>query len=167
MKDGAFEADLTGWSGLPAGTYWLKAYAQGGGTSTISGTVVDSDGGVVPGATVVVKDVATGTTYTDVTNGSGAFAVPALVAGTYTITVSLQGFKTAVIENVRVAPGTPATVQAVLTLGALQETVTVTSSSELINTQTATVASTLAEWESGRGKPPIGCPIELDRAQNG
>jgi hypothetical protein len=119
------------------------SYAQGGGTSTISGTVVDSDGGVVPGATVVIKDVATGTTYTDVTNASGAFAVPALVAGTYTITVSLQGFKTAVIENVRVAPGTPATVQAVLTLGALQETVTVTSSSELINTQTATVASTL------------------------
>lgn len=119
------------------------AHAQGGGTSTISGTVVDSDGGVIPGATVVVKDVGTGTTYTDVTNGQGAFSVPALVAGTYTVTVSLQGFKTAVVENVRVAPGTPATVQAVLTIGALQETVTVTSSSELINTQTATVSSTL------------------------
>jgi hypothetical protein len=119
------------------------AHAQGGGTSTISGTVVDPDGGVIPGANVVVKDVGTGTTYTDITNGAGAFSVPALVAGTYTVTVSLQGFKTAVIENVRVSPGTPATVQAVLSLGALEETVMVTSSSELINTQTATVSSTL------------------------
>ena len=79
------------------------AYSQGGSTSSVTGVVVDTAGGVVPGATVVVKSNATGTTFETVTNSSGAFSVPALDAGIYTVTVSLTGFKTAVVNDVRVA----------------------------------------------------------------
>ena len=82
------------------------AFAQ---TSSLSGVVVDSNGGVLPGVIVVVKSVATGTTYDSVTNTEGVFSVPALDAGAYTVTASLSGFKTAVVNDVRLAPGTTGT----------------------------------------------------------
>jgi hypothetical protein len=116
--------------------------AQTGATASISGTVVDTAGGAVPGVTVVVKNEA-GASFETVTNNGGVFSVPSLNAGTYTITVSLTGFKTAVVSDVRVQPGTPASVKVTLEVGQLEETVTVMSSAELINTQTATISSTL------------------------
>ena len=73
----------------------MLASGQGLSTSTLSGAVVDSDGGVIPGATVVVKNDATGVSNTVVTNGSGTFSVPSIASGTYTVTVSLLGFKSA------------------------------------------------------------------------
>ena len=106
--------------------------------------VTDTAGGVIPGASVVVTSNATETKFEAVSNSTGAFSVPALSAGTYSVKVSLAGFKTAVITDVRVQPGIPATVNATLEVGSLAETVTVTgASAELINTQTATVAATL------------------------
>ena len=78
-----------------------------------------------------------------VTDTDGRYQVTALGAGSYTVTASLSGFKTAVAKAVRVAPGQPVTIPLTLEVGSLSETVTVTSSSELINTQTATVSSTL------------------------
>ncbi|HEY0876733.1 MAG TPA: carboxypeptidase regulatory-like domain-containing protein [Vicinamibacterales bacterium] len=116
------------------------ASAQGA-TSSISGTVVDSAGGAIPGATVVVTNES-GASFDTVTNAEGVFNVPALAAGGYKVSVSLTGFKTAVID-VQVAPGTPAAVKAVLEVGQISETVNVSSSSELVNTQTPIVASTL------------------------
>ena len=70
--------------------------------------------------------------------------MPALPVGTYSITVSLAGFKTAVVTDVRVQLGIPTNVKATLEVGALKETVTVTgAAAELINTQTATVTATM------------------------
>ena len=112
-----------------------------GATASISGAVVDTAGGVVPGATVVVTNAA-GTKFEAVTNTEGIFSVPALAAGPYTVEVSLAGFKS-VRTEVRLQTGVPATVNVTLEVGSLTETVTVRSSSELINTQTATVAATL------------------------
>ena len=122
----------------------IPAYAQGGAASAISGVVQDSAGGVIPGATVVAKTDATGTTFQAVTSSSGTYNLPSLSPGIYTVTVSLQGFKTSIITDVRVQSGIPTTVNAVLTVGGVSETVTVTgASAALINTRTATVASTL------------------------
>jgi hypothetical protein len=103
--------------------------------------VTDTAGGAVPGAAVVVKNPA-GTSFETITNGEGIYNVPAITAGSWTVTVSLTGFKTSVIE-VRVAPGQPATANVTVEIGAISETITVQSSSELINTQTPTVAPTL------------------------
>jgi hypothetical protein len=129
------------------------AFAQGSSTSSISGTVMDTAGGAVPGVTVVVTNAA-GQSFETVTNAQGVFSVPALSAGTYTVTVSLTGFKTAVIPDVRVQPGTPAAVQVKLEVGQLEETVTVMSSAELINTQTATISSTLNADQINRMPTP-------------
>jgi hypothetical protein len=117
------------------------AFAQGIPTSSISGTVVDSSGGIIPGASVVIANQA-GVSVTATTNTQGVFSVPSLNPGVYTITVTLSGFKTAVLPDVRLS-NQPLDVRVELSVGALTETVTVTSSAELVNTQTATVAATL------------------------
>jgi len=119
------------------------AYAQGGASSSLSGVVVDSGGGVIPGATVTVKNNTLGTAIEAVTNETGIFSVPALDAGVYTVTVTLQGFKTAVVSNVRVATGSPANVRVTLEIGTLAETVVVQGTSELVQTQSAAVSSTM------------------------
>ena len=85
----------------------LPAFGQGGTTSTISGVAVDKDGGLVPGATVNIKNTATGRVFTTTTSGQGTFSVPALEPGTYTVSVSLSGFKTFATET-RLAIGTTA-----------------------------------------------------------
>jgi len=118
-------------------------HAQASVTASISGTVIDPAGGVLPGATVVVTEVASGTTYETVSNRTGTFSVPALNPGTYRVTVSLTGFKTSVTDNVRILPGVPTSIRATLEIGSFSETVVVKSSVELINTETATVTATL------------------------
>jgi hypothetical protein len=121
-----------------------SAYAQGAATSSITGVVSDAGGGVLPGATVVATSNATGTKFEAVSNASGAYAVPALSAGVYTVTVSVTGFRTAVISDVRVQLGIPTTLNATLGVGQLAETITVSGAgSELINTLTPAVAATL------------------------
>jgi hypothetical protein len=118
-------------------------YAQGASTSSISGVAVDSGGGVIPGASVVVANKATGEKFETYTSAQGVFSVPSLITGTYTVTISIEGFKTAVIENVVVNAGVPASVRATLEVGGLTEQVVVQSTAELLQTQSATVATTL------------------------
>src|SRR5690349_6267259 len=114
----------------------LDARAQGSSTASISGVVVDSGGGVVPGADVTITNNGTRETFTAVTSGQGVFSVPSLITGTYTVTVSLQGFKTVVLNNVIVNAGVPASVRAVLEVGGVSEQVVVQSNAALIQTQT-------------------------------
>ena len=90
------------------------AFAQG---QSLSGVVVDSGGGLIPGASVVARNNATGESFDAVTNAAGTFSFPAIAVGTYTVTVTLQGFKTAVVNDVRVLTATPASVKAVLEVG--------------------------------------------------
>ena len=86
------------------------ALAQGGSARTsLSGQVSDKTGGVIPGASVDVKNNATGVSNKTITNSTGQFNVPALDPGTYTVTVTLQGFKTAVVTDVILIVGSPAT----------------------------------------------------------
>jgi Carboxypeptidase regulatory-like domain len=120
------------------------AIAQGTSASSLSGVVVDSDGGAIPGATVIVKNSATGVTVEGVSNASGRFVFPGLDGGTYTVTVSLTGFKTFVATDVRLLASRPGEITARLELGALTETVEVKASSELVQTQSTTVSSTLS-----------------------
>ena len=121
-----------------------NTFAQGGATSTISGVVKDEGGGVLPGATVVAASNATGTKFEAVTTSTGSFAIPSLSAGLYTVTVSLPGFKTSIIKDVRVQLGTPTALSPVLGVGQLEETITVSGAgAELINTTTPAVTTTM------------------------
>jgi hypothetical protein len=119
-----------------------NAFAQG--STSLSGVVVDEAGGAVPGATVVVKNNGTGVTFEQVSNSVGRFSFPSLDVGTYTVTVSLSGFKTFVANNVRLLAATPGDITATLSIGNLTETVEVTARTELIQSTQTAVRSTLS-----------------------
>jgi hypothetical protein len=120
------------------------AFAQGGGaTTSLSGSVTDASGAVIPGANVRVKNVATETQFDVVTNESGYFSVPALDPGAYSVTVSLMGFKTAQLKEVRLNASTPATVKVVMEVGGLTDTVVVEGGADIIQTTTPAVTSTI------------------------
>ena len=119
------------------------AFAQGANTSTLSGTVTDTSGAVIPGASVIVKRTDTGLTSEAVTNSEGQFTVPQLAAGKYTVSVSLQGFKTATVNDVEINAGVPAGVSVKLEVGGIEEQVVVIAGSEVVKTQSSTVSTTL------------------------
>jgi hypothetical protein len=117
--------------------------AQGGTTQTLSGSVVDSTGAVVPGADVSAKHAGTGVVNAAVSNAEGLFSIPSLPIGTYTVTVTLQGFKTTVINNVVLTSGAGADVKATMEIGGVSEQVTVASSSEIVQTQSSAISQTI------------------------
>jgi len=126
---------------LATGTF---AYSQGGGAAaSLSGSVVDTTGALIPGVDVQIKNNATGTDYRTLTTENGTFTIPALPTGTYTATVSLAGFKTVVLNNVVLNAGVPASIRVTLEVGGVTETVTVEAGAEILQTQTATVATTM------------------------
>src|SRR5439155_8810607 len=77
-----------------------SASAQGSFFTSLSGVVVDSSGAVIPGADVKVRNTGTGSEVTTVSGSDGGFTIPSLTGGTYSVTVSLLGFKTAVLNGV-------------------------------------------------------------------
>jgi carboxypeptidase family protein/TonB-dependent receptor-like protein len=121
------------------------AYGQGGSTSTLSGTVTDSSGGVLPGVTITVTENATQTVFTAVTGENGSFTIPAIPSGTYTAKVSLDGFKTTMLKDIIVSVGVPTSVKTVvLEIGGIEETVVVGGATEVVQTQSTSVAQTLS-----------------------
>jgi Carboxypeptidase regulatory-like domain/TonB-dependent Receptor Plug Domain len=120
------------------------AFAQGGSsTSSIAGTVLDASGGTVPGATIEAKNVGTGATLTAVSGAQGGFTFPAVQTGKYSVTVTLSGFKTVVLNDVDVTVGQPVTLQVKLEVGGLSEKVTVEGATPLVQTQQTSVSATI------------------------
>src|SRR5437762_1754495 len=118
------------------------AFAQGGGASTtgsINGKVVDSSQAVLPGVTVTVASPSLMGVQTSVTDGGGNYRFPALPPGTYTVTFELPGFNTLKRENIQIAMGFTAAVNVELAVASLQETVTVTGDSPVIDTSSTRV----------------------------
>ena len=112
--------------------------------SSLSGTVVDTDNGVIPSASVVVKSNATGVTNTTVTNTRGVFSIPSLDAGTYTVTATLSGFKPVIMKDVVLAVSSPADIKITLTVGSITEAVEVVSRTGLVQTQSTSVSATIS-----------------------
>jgi hypothetical protein len=115
------------------------------GTSNVKGTVRDTAGSVVPGATVTAKNEATGITNTQTTNESGLYSFSALPVGNYTITVEKQGFKTLQKTHNALEVGEPLTVDAAMEVGQLSETVTVTGGAEQLQTANATLGNVVEQ----------------------
>src|SRR5438270_8740920 len=108
-------------TGLLAGPAWTQ-----GLFGTISGTVTDPGGGVIPNATVTVTNINTNVKVTVQTNGSGDYSVPSLIPGTYQVEAAAQGFKTALQTNVVLRVDANPRVSLKLEIGSASETVTVT-----------------------------------------
>jgi len=122
----------------------LSVFGQVTPTGSIAGAVTDPQGAVVPNATITVTNKSTGVTRTATTGDSGTFAIPQLPTGVYTVTVqATSGFKKSQVTDVKVDVGTPATVNVTLEVGTAQETVTIVGGGEVIQTQSATIGTTL------------------------
>ncbi len=119
------------------------AHAQGGVASSLSGRVDDSSGAMAPGAAIVARNEGTGAEFNAVTSSAGTFSIPALQPGTYSVTVSLSGFKTVVLSGVVLNAAAPASVRAVLEIGEIAEKVTVESAGEIVQSQATAVATTI------------------------
>jgi hypothetical protein len=121
------------------------AHAQGSFFTSLSGTVVDPSGAVIPGADVKVKNNGTGQESNTVSGTDGSFTIPSLAGGSYSVTVSLMGFKTAVLNTVTLQAAVPANVKVTLQVGALEENVTVVGDSALVvQTQTPSISTNLS-----------------------
>ena len=125
------------------------AFAQASATSSIQGVVLDTGGGVIPGATVTATNEATAGKSTVVTAANGTFNIPALNVGNYTVTVELQGFKTAVLKGVPVSTGAPTSLPVKLEVGGITEKVVVEGASSVIQTQSSAAANTITTRQIG------------------
>lgn len=101
------------------------------------GTVKDISGGVVPDAKVTITEMNTGVSRSGVTNESGNYVFPSLTPGLYAVTVEMTGFNKAVKEKVQVLVNTSIRADMELKPGAVSETVTVTSSIAMLQTDRA------------------------------
>src|SRR5438067_6723140 len=93
----------------------------------IEGTVSDSSGGVLPGVTVTITSVDTGTQRIVITNEKGLYRAPLLPLGTYRVLAELPGFKKFEQTDIHLSVGQTAVVNATLSIGAVSETITVSS----------------------------------------
>ncbi|MCA1564018.1 MAG: carboxypeptidase-like regulatory domain-containing protein, partial [Acidobacteria bacterium] len=126
------------------------AFAQGGGassTGSISGQVADESGSVLPGVTVTATSPAQIGTLTTVTNEEGMYRFPAVPPGDYRLQFELTGFGTLVREAIRVTLGFNSGVNVKLGVASLQETITVSGESPVVDT-TATRVQTNYDRET-------------------
>jgi hypothetical protein len=112
--------------------------------ASLRGTVTDSSGAVVPGATVTLVDKGTNRTSVSTTDGNGIYIFNALPPAPYRLTVASQGFKQKVLENVQIIPEQLNSLNLELAVGEAQQTVTVSGETQALDTETATVSSTIS-----------------------
>nr|MBA2333883.1 carboxypeptidase regulatory-like domain-containing protein [Blastocatellia bacterium] len=105
-----------------------------GTTSRVTGTVTDTSESVIAGATVTLVNEATGASLTTETSDSGGYNFDLLLPGTYSVTIEKAGFKKFVSTSNWALVNQPATVNASLQVGAIEEVVTVEGAAEQVQT---------------------------------
>ncbi len=105
-------------------------------TATLSGTVTDASGGVVPGVQIAATNTETNLVRTGATNSAGVFTIPLLPPGNYTVAAKHQGFAPVDMQGVVLQVGERVAVDIVLTVGALAESVTVSADAGQLQVKT-------------------------------
>src|SRR5439155_27044667 len=104
---------------------------------SIVGTVVDTSGSVVPLANAKITNSSTGQSREVMTTQAGTYALTDVLPGSYSVTISAQGFRTAQVTNVSVTINTVVRVDVQLQVGAITDTITVTSDASKIQADNA------------------------------
>lgn len=138
-------------------------------SATVNGTVKDSQGAVVSGATITLIDLATERQVTTTTNDEGAFIFTDVRSGNYAVTAEASGFKKTYVRDIKVNVGLASTVNLELQTGGVSEVVTTMASEaqSLVNTENAELSTTVYEKQindlplNGRN------PVQLARLQAG
>ena len=146
-----------------AAVLWIgtaPAFAQGGGassTGSISGEVRDSQSGVLPGVTVTATSPAQIGALTAVTNEAGIYRFPSVPPGEYKLEFELAGFQNVIRDGVRITLGFNAQVNVQLGVATLQETVTVSGQSPVIDTTATRVQTNYDAQQLARCRTPATC----------
>ena len=119
-----------------------SAQAVTTGTGAINGRVTDSSDAVMPGVTVTITSPSQMGVRTEVTDADGSYRFSAVTPGDYAVVFELPGFSTVRNEGIRVSLGFTATVNAQLKVASLQESVTVTGQSPVVDTSATTIGNT-------------------------
>ena len=120
---------------LTASAAWAQATAQ------LGGTVRDETGAVLPGVTVTATQVDTGASRTGVTDEIGAYVLPNLPTGPYRLEASLQGFRTYAQTGIVLQVGATPTINVVLAVGSVEETVSVECAAPLVDVRSAGISN--------------------------
>jgi outer membrane receptor protein involved in Fe transport len=116
-------------------------------TGTISGTIKDSSGAVLPGAAITLQNTDTGIGRSVTADSRGYYTAPNVSLGRYEVTAGLEGFQTGVRRGITLNVGQNAVIDFTLQVGAVTERVEVTAEAPLIETTTATVAGRMNEQQ--------------------
>ena len=130
-------------------TFVVTATTAAGQTNTaeIFGVVRDAQGGVLPGVTIVARQVESGVRVERVTDDQGRYRFPSLVVGTYTVTGELAGFKRVVHAAITLALGAQVQLDLALDVGGIAEEVTVTGGAPLLQTANAEISDVIENRE--------------------
>ena len=144
-----------------------NAYAQRT-TGDLLGIVRDSSGAVLPGVAVSVTGPNIAGAQTTVTSETGSYRIGNLPPGTYAVTFELSGFRTIVMQGLRVSVGGTLEQNIGLEIGALSESVTVTGETPVVDTTSSEVGTTFdKDWVSNAPSRRFGFSARLQPAQNG
>ena len=112
-------------------------------TAEIAGRVTDNRGSAIPGASATAIHIASGTKLERLSDSEGRFFLQALIVGEYRVTVSSQGFKQSIQQNLILQVGQKLDLPVTLSVGEVSETVTVTADFGMLRTEDAQVADTI------------------------
>jgi hypothetical protein len=111
---------------------------------TVTGTVADPAGALIPGATIVLENTATGSKFTSATTETGNYTIPSVPAGTYTLNVEQTGFRKHVQSGITVNVAQTARIDVILQIGSTSESVQVTADAPLLKTESAEQSTTIS-----------------------
>ncbi len=114
-------------------------------TGSIEGTILDSEGGVLPGVTITAKNVATGMMRVDTSSVNGHYRLAALQPGVFNVTAELAGFQATLRENITVNVGRAVALDFSLGAAKVAETVTVTAEAPLVETSQSDLSTIVNE----------------------
>ena len=117
-----------------------QVYAQVAG-ATLTGTVKDASGGIIPTAQVAIRDVATAVTRTVSSGGAGLYTAPNLLPGTYEVRVTASGFSTAVQKGVTLTVGAQQVLDFTMQVGQMTQTVEVTTEAPTVELTSSTLSA--------------------------
>lgn len=123
----------------------VRAQTVSATTGAINGKVSDESGAALPGVSIAISSPSMQGTRSTVSGADGSYRFPAIAPGEYKVTYELAGFSTVVREGVRVGLGFTATLNTDMKVAALQETVTVTGESPVVDVTSTTSATSFGE----------------------
>jgi Carboxypeptidase regulatory-like domain len=130
---------------------------------TLTGTVTDSTGAVIPGAQVTALEAQTGVSQTATSDAAGIYRFPTLLPGIYKVTIAAQGFATQETAGVLVTANEIARVNASLKVGSATQSVTVTTAAPILQTDKADVHTDFSAHQI-ENLPIMGSRVEIFRS---